>query len=114
MQAEALACLEGIQLANEWVNMPLILESDNASVIAELNATNVQVHEIKRDSNKIAHALAQLRRAEWVEVSEQREPPRLWRQPLPTIAVLPPLRPITPIHIWKQYEVHERYNDVKD
>nr|AAV35804.1 hypothetical protein [Oryza sativa Japonica Group]ABF97374.1 hypothetical protein LOC_Os03g39190 [Oryza sativa Japonica Group] len=82
MQAEALACLEGIQLATEWVNMPLILESDNASVVAELNATNVsradwsgiildvkaamlclvqvQVHKIKRDSNKIAHALAQL------------------------------------------------------
>jgi ribonuclease HI len=38
-QAEALACLEGVQLAANWVQMPIILESDNADVVAGLNAT---------------------------------------------------------------------------
>nr|ABB47654.2 hypothetical protein LOC_Os10g29450 [Oryza sativa Japonica Group] len=73
-QAEALACLEGVRLATNWIHMPIILESDNADVVAGLNITQasraewggiiaeirvamqcllqVQVHKVKRDSNR--------------------------------------------------------------
>jgi hypothetical protein len=80
------ACLEGVRMATEWVHMPMIIESDNGNVVADLNTTSasraewggiisevraamqclvqvqvqVQVHNIKRDSNRIAHALAQM------------------------------------------------------
>lgn len=71
-------------MATEWVHMPMIIESDNGNVVADLNTTSasraewggiisevraamqclvqvqVQVHNIKRDSNRIAHALAQM------------------------------------------------------
>ncbi|BAS97236.1 Os06g0277200 [Oryza sativa Japonica Group] len=80
--AEALAFLEGVRLAMNWIHMPIILESDNADVVAGLNITQasraewggiiaeirvamqcllqVQVHKVKRDSNRIAHMLAQM------------------------------------------------------
>nr|ABF99099.1 hypothetical protein LOC_Os03g56170 [Oryza sativa Japonica Group] len=66
------ACLEGVRIATEWVHMPMIIELDNGNVVADLNTTSasraewggiiseVQVHNIKRDSNRIAHALAQM------------------------------------------------------
>ena len=34
-----MAFLEGVQLAANWVQMPIILESDNAKVVAGLNST---------------------------------------------------------------------------
>jgi RNA polymerase subunit RPABC4/transcription elongation factor Spt4 len=33
---EALASLEGVRLALEWIHMPVILESDNSEVVASL------------------------------------------------------------------------------
>lgn len=69
-------------MATEWVLMLMIIESDNGNVVTDLNTASasrvewggiiaevkvalqclvqVQVHKIKRDSNKIAHALAQM------------------------------------------------------
>lgn len=64
-QAEALACLEGIRLAIEWVHLPAILESDNVEVVASLTmkSSSISVWEgiiFEVKSNKITHALAQL------------------------------------------------------
>ena len=57
-QAEALACLEGIRLAIEWVHMPAILESDNVEVVASLTmkSSSISVWEgiiFEVKSNKI-------------------------------------------------------------
>jgi hypothetical protein len=78
--------------------MPIILESDNADVVAGLNITQasraewggiiaeirvamqcllqVQVHKVKRDSNRIAHMLAQMVMTSGVEAE--------WRLCAPT------------------------------
>jgi ribonuclease HI len=82
VQAEALACLEGLKTAMEWIHMPLILETDNAKVAKALkertpirsswaattdearNAMqcfqSVHVHNIKREANRVAHLLANM------------------------------------------------------
>lgn len=37
VQAEALACLEGLRAAMEWIHMPIILETDNIEVFKALS-----------------------------------------------------------------------------
>uniref|UniRef100_K3YXT2 RNase H type-1 domain-containing protein n=1 Tax=Setaria italica TaxID=4555 RepID=K3YXT2_SETIT len=76
------ACLEGIQLAAEWINKPTIIESDcltivkvlhemgvNRSgitnIVKELKASmtlllQVRVRKIGRECNRVAYELAQL------------------------------------------------------
>lgn len=69
-QAEALACLEGLQAAVEWIHMPILMEMDDVEIVIDLQQSgplksswsmtiaeikgvmqclqNVQVHKIKR------------------------------------------------------------------
>lgn len=80
--AEAMACLEGVQLSNEWIRKPMVIESDCHNVVKSLlsGAENrasfsnivkeikfamsaipeVKVCKIGRECNKVAHELAQL------------------------------------------------------
>lgn len=37
VQAEALACLEGLRAAMEWIHMPIILETDSVEVFKALS-----------------------------------------------------------------------------
>lgn len=81
-EAELLACCEGLKIVAEWLPMPVILESDCATVIARLQAKGEErsrwtfllretkammtfIQEVKlahcnRDCNRVAHELAQL------------------------------------------------------
>ncbi|CAN6252434.1 unnamed protein product [Urochloa humidicola] len=81
-EAEAVACLEGIQLVLEYVKKPTILESDCAAVVSSLLAPSVDrarcshiiqetracmellpgisIKKIRRECNRVAHELAQL------------------------------------------------------
>lgn len=82
VHAEAMACVEGLRLATNWVHMPMIYEFDNSEVVANLVKKTqlrsawagtirealrwmeclqqVQVHKIKRESNGVAHKLPRL------------------------------------------------------
>ena len=82
VEAEALACLAGLEAGADKVQMPIILETDNAEVAAAIqkrDATRsawwpiiqeslaimdrlvqVQVHNVKRGCNRVAHELAKL------------------------------------------------------
>ncbi|XP_062232870.1 uncharacterized protein LOC133930222 [Phragmites australis] len=82
IEVEALACLEGARAAANWVQMPVIFESDNATVIQDIVAhqgnraawspiideihgvcsrlQDVQWHKLKRDCNRVAHFLAKM------------------------------------------------------
>lgn len=81
-ETEARACLEGFHLAAEWVRKKAILETDCASLMSAVNATNpcrsllifmlqdirvasrllpdCKVRVVKRERNQIVHELAQL------------------------------------------------------
>ncbi|EEE64789.1 hypothetical protein OsJ_19645 [Oryza sativa Japonica Group] len=81
-EAELLACSEGINLAAEWIHLPVILESDclmaTTSIagkdmersrwtflLREIKAAvrrlqEVSVHHVNRECNRVAHELAQL------------------------------------------------------
>ena len=83
-EVEALACKEGLSLADEWTVWPAIVESDCSSVIKSLNQPKTQrstsaftIQEaldeasrlpkvvfchVRRELNSVAHALAQLAR----------------------------------------------------
>ena len=80
--AEAVACLEGVQLSNEWIRKPTMIESDCHCVVTSLlfddenrasfsnivkeikfamsAMPEVKVCKIGRECNKVAHELAQL------------------------------------------------------
>ena len=84
MEAEAHACVEGIQLASQWCHGPIILESDCARVVQALSSKSVDRSEISfivaegkelsqllmelkivkvsRDCNKVTNELAVLAR----------------------------------------------------
>lgn len=81
-EVEAVACRDGVKLANEWIKMPLILETDCANVSSVLKATGedrsrlwnifqearlalalshkYQIVSVSRNANKVAHSLAHL------------------------------------------------------
>jgi len=81
-EVEAHAVLEGIKIARDLVQMPIILESDNAVIIEALkkpvknraawsstideivcishNLEGVQWHHVKRVDNRVAHELCQM------------------------------------------------------
>ncbi|OEL37052.1 hypothetical protein BAE44_0001927 [Dichanthelium oligosanthes] len=81
-EAEAMACLEGVQLVREWIRKPTIIESDCACLIASLLAPTadrgrctyiyqeikacmillpkVRIKKVRRECNRVAHELAQL------------------------------------------------------
>ena len=79
--AEAVACLEGVQLSNEWIRKPLVIESDCnviksllsdaenrasfSNIVKEIKSVMYAIPEVKvckigRECNKVAHELAQL------------------------------------------------------
>jgi hypothetical protein len=80
-EAEAEACLRGIRLTAEWAGQPAIIETDCSTIISSLRAEpgdraswdgilkdiraacgllpNFKFESVKREANKVAHALAQ-------------------------------------------------------
>lgn len=80
-EAEAAACLDGILLAGRWPDKPVLLESDCASVVAKVLATEdrslvgaiikdvkweaalypgFEMVKVERKQNRVAHELAQV------------------------------------------------------
>jgi len=83
-EAEVRACVEGIRLASQWIQMPVILESDCSRVVHAFNSSKedrsefafhvkegkdlmqllqeVEIVQVNRERNSAAHLLAQLAR----------------------------------------------------
>lgn len=83
-EAEARACVEGLRLASQWVQAPIILQSDCSRVVASLTSIKedrseigfliqeakelmaimpqVKVQKVRREQNIISHELANLAR----------------------------------------------------
>ncbi|KAF8687355.1 hypothetical protein HU200_043041 [Digitaria exilis] len=64
VEAEAQACAEGLRLAAQWVQGPVILESDCARVVGALQKKEDRssVARVKRECNLVANDLAHLAR----------------------------------------------------
>jgi hypothetical protein len=66
-EAEAVACLEGAQLALERIKRPIVIEADCNELVKALNSTDIMwarwagiIAEIRKDSNLVADGLAKL------------------------------------------------------
>ncbi|KAF8641494.1 hypothetical protein HU200_067803 [Digitaria exilis] len=64
LEAEALSCVEGLRLATQWAQEPVVLEMDCKCVVEAMKSGEgrSEVVQVKRECNVIAHELAHLAR----------------------------------------------------